>query len=177
MRLKPQYVFIIAVIGVLVIYFIGMSVLSSGKKAEAKPTESASGPPGVQVRLTPQTTRQVQVVMRGRTEAARSVVIRSETAGVVTAAPAAEGAFVKQGQVLCRLSVDARQASLDQARADREAGIRNRDFQVVGAGLWVGVVGHVSDLTVQHLAGDQSCLGRQAHAQHGRLSLRHVAHH
>ena len=117
MRLKPQYVFIIAVLGVLVVYFIGMSILSGGKKAEAKPTQTASGPPSVQVRLTPETTRQVQVVMRGRTEAARSVVIRSETAGVVAATPAAEGSFVKQGQVLCRLSVDARQASLDQARA------------------------------------------------------------
>ena len=117
MRLRPQYVFIIAVLGVLVIYFIGMAILSGGKKAEAKAPPPASGPPSVQVRLTPETIRQVQVAMRGRTEAARSVVIRSETAGVVAAVPAAEGSFVKQGQVLCRLSVDARQASLDQARA------------------------------------------------------------
>jgi multidrug efflux system membrane fusion protein len=55
--------------------------------------------------------------MRGRTEAARTVVVKSETAGVVAAVPAQEGAFVRQGQVLCRLAVDARQASLDQARA------------------------------------------------------------
>jgi multidrug efflux system membrane fusion protein len=45
------------------------------------------------------------------------VVVRSETAGVVAAVPAAEGSFVRQGQILCRLAVDARQASLDQARA------------------------------------------------------------
>ena len=117
MRLKPQYVFIIIVLGVLAVFFIGMSVLSGSKKAVAKPTAASSGPPSVQVKLTPQTVREVQVLMRGRTEAARSVVVRSETAGVVAAVPAAEGSFVKQGQVLCRLAVDARQASLDQARA------------------------------------------------------------
>jgi multidrug efflux system membrane fusion protein len=116
MRLKPQYVFILAVLGVLVVFFIVMSLFSGGKKAEAKATQT-SGPPSVQVKLTPEAVREVQVVMRGRTEAARSVVVRSETAGVVAAVPAAEGSFVKQGQVLCRLAVDARQASLDQAKA------------------------------------------------------------
>ncbi|HEX7945970.1 MAG TPA: efflux RND transporter periplasmic adaptor subunit [Phenylobacterium sp.] len=116
MRLKPQYVFILAVLGVVVVFFIVMSLASGGKKAEAKPTP-VSGPPSVQVELAPETVREVQVVMRGRTEAARTVVVRSETAGVVAAVPAAEGSFVKQGQVLCRLAVDARQASLDQARA------------------------------------------------------------
>jgi len=117
MRLKPQYVFIFAVLGVLVVFFIVMSLVSGGKKAEAKATPPANGPPSVQVKLTPQTVREVQVVMRGRTEAARSVIVRSETAGVVAAVPAAEGSFVKQGQVLCRLAVDARQATLDQAKA------------------------------------------------------------
>jgi len=117
MRLKPQYVFIIAVLAVLALLFIAGSLFNPGKKAEAKAVQGPSGPPSVQARLTPETVREVQVVMRGRTEAARSVVIRSETAGVVAAVPAAEGSFVKQGQLLCRLSVDARQASLDQARA------------------------------------------------------------
>jgi multidrug efflux system membrane fusion protein len=129
MRLKPQYVFIVAVLGVLVLYFISMSILGGGKKAEAKAPPPSNGPPSVQVRLTPQTVREVEVVMRGRTEAARSVVIRSETAGVVAATPAAEGSFVKQGQVLCRLSVDARQAALDQARAM----LKSRQLQREGA--------------------------------------------
>src|SRR5262245_10981349 len=107
MRLKPQYVFIVAVLGVLAIYFIGMSIFGGGRKAEAKAPPPSSGPPSVQVKLTPQTVREIQVVMRGRTEAARTVVVRSETAGVVAATPTAEGSFVKQGQVLCRLAVDA----------------------------------------------------------------------
>lgn len=116
MRLKPQYAFILAVVAVLAVYFIAMSVLGGHKKAEAK-TAPPSGPPTVQVRMTPESVRELDVTMRGRTEAARSVVIRSETAGVVAATPAVEGSFVKAGTVLCRLAVDARQATLDQARA------------------------------------------------------------
>src|SRR5690242_1243973 len=117
MRLRPQYVVIIAIIGVLVLFF-GINTLFGGNKtANAKAPPPASGPPSVQVKLTPPTLRQVEVVMRGRTEATRSVVLRSETAGVVAATPTAEGSAVRQGQVVCRLAVDARQASLDQARA------------------------------------------------------------
>jgi multidrug efflux system membrane fusion protein len=117
MRLKPQYVVIIAIVGVLLLFF-GINTLFGGDKtANAKAPATASGPPSVQVKLTPPTMREVQVIMRGRTEATRSVVVRSETAGVVAAVPATEGGVVRQGQVLCRLAVDARQASLDQARA------------------------------------------------------------
>lgn len=117
MRLKPQYVVIIAIVVVLVAYF-GIRSLFGGRggEAEAKPP-AANAMPSVQAKLTPESIREAQVVMRGRTEAARSVVVRSETAGVVAATPTPEGSFVRQGQVLCRLAVDARQASLDQARA------------------------------------------------------------
>jgi multidrug efflux system membrane fusion protein len=84
--------------------------------AQAKAAAPA-GPPSVQARLVPQVMRPYDVVVRGRTQATRTVVIRSETAGTVAAAPVLQGSFVKQGQVLCRLAVDARQASVDQARA------------------------------------------------------------
>ncbi|HEY9219705.1 MAG TPA: efflux RND transporter periplasmic adaptor subunit, partial [Phenylobacterium sp.] len=59
------------------------------------------------------------------TEAARSVIVRSETAGVVAATPTTEGRFVRRGEVLCRMEVDARKASLDQARA----ALRSRQLQ------------------------------------------------
>lgn len=119
MRLKSQHVFIIAVALILVVFFaLGSLFNNRGANrdtANAKP--APVGPQAVQVRITPETSRPVEVLLRGRTEAARTVVVRSETAGVVVAAPATEGSFVGQGQILCRLSVDARQASLDQTRA------------------------------------------------------------
>jgi multidrug efflux system membrane fusion protein len=58
------------------------------------------------------------VVLRGRTQATRSVLAKSETSGVVAETPVLQGTVVAKGALLCRLAVDARQASLDQARAN-----------------------------------------------------------
>ncbi len=115
MRMKPQYLFVIVAVALVAIFFI-VSSLFGGKKteAEAKPAPSL---PSVQAALTPETIRAYDVVLRGRTEAARTVVVRSETAGVVAQVPAREGSAVRKGDVLCRLAVDARQAGLDQAKA------------------------------------------------------------
>jgi multidrug efflux system membrane fusion protein len=119
MRLKPQYLFVIAVGAVVALYFIVRSVLGLGAPATAHTTANkpAAGPPTVQAKLIPEVERRYDVVIRGRTQATRTVVLRSETAGVVAAAPVLQGTYVKAGQVLCRLAVDARQASLDQAHA------------------------------------------------------------
>jgi len=116
MRMKAQYLFVIVAAGALALFFI-VGSLFGGKKpvAEAK---VAPALPSVQAVLTPEAIRQYDVVLRGRTESARTVVVRSETAGVVAQAPAREGSAVKQGDVLCKLAVDARQASLDQAKAN-----------------------------------------------------------
>ena len=85
MRLKPQYVFVIAVAAVVVMAFLIGSVFGGdGRKAAAKaPPTTAGGPPSVQVAIAPEQLRESQVVMRGRTEAARTVVVRAETAGAV----------------------------------------------------------------------------------------------
>ena len=125
MRLKPQYVFILVVAVLVALWFLTASVLGLGRPQDAKARAAPPGPPSVQVRLTNPIVRETQIQLRGRTEAARSVIVRSETAGIVAAAPVSEGAFVRQGQVLCRLSVDARQASLDQARAS----LKSRQLQ------------------------------------------------
>ena len=119
MRMKSQYVFVIAVAVVVALYFIVRSLLGAATphKAEAKATPPPAGPPSVQAMIVPEVVRPYDVVVRGRTQATRTVVIRSETAGVVAAAPVLQGTYVKAGQVLCRVSVDARQAALDQAKA------------------------------------------------------------
>jgi len=118
MRLRPQYVFVIAVIALVALYFVVRSAFGGhAEGTAAAKTTQASGPPSVQVKLVPEVERQYDVVVRGRTQATRSVVVRSETAGDVAQTPVLQGTAVKQGQVLCRLAVDARQAALDQALA------------------------------------------------------------
>jgi multidrug efflux system membrane fusion protein len=57
------------------------------------------------------------VIVRGRTEADRIVELRAETSGLVISQPLRKGAFVDQGDELCRLDPAARQATVQEARA------------------------------------------------------------
>ena len=125
MRLKSSHIFIIVVVGLLVLYF-GVRTIFGGEAEPAKAaTSETTNTPTVQIKVVPETVRPYAVQLRGRTEAARAVVVRAETAGVVAQTPAREGGVVRKGEVLCRLSVDARQATLDQARA----ALRSRELQ------------------------------------------------
>jgi membrane fusion protein, multidrug efflux system len=118
MRIKSSYLFVTVVAAAVLLYFIVGGLLASGKAdATARPAAKAAAAPTVQTVLTPEQAHPYAVTLHGRTEAARTVEVRSETSGVVAQAPAAEGAFVRRGAVLCRLAVDARQAALDEARA------------------------------------------------------------
>ncbi len=65
------------------------------------------------------------VVIRGRTEALRTVVVRAETVGTVVAVPAEEGGFVNKDDLLCELSMNARQARKREA----EANMRQRQLE------------------------------------------------
>ena len=58
-----------------------------------------------------------EIVVRGRTEAEKKVIVRAETAGVIIETPADLGARVHAGDILCKIGVDARQAQLAEARA------------------------------------------------------------
>lgn len=58
-----------------------------------------------------------EVILQGRTEAARSVDLRAEVRGPVEAVLAAKGVRVRQGQPILRLAVEDRRAQLDQSKA------------------------------------------------------------
>lgn len=119
MRFKASYVFAGGLLAAAALYFLIGTLFGGGgaKTDQAKASTAKPELPSVQAVLSPETLRAYSVTIRGRTEAARSVSVRSETAGAVSATPAVEGGFVRKGAVLCRLNVDARQAGLDQARA------------------------------------------------------------
>jgi multidrug efflux system membrane fusion protein len=57
------------------------------------------------------------VILRGRTEAARSVVVRAETNGAVISEPLRKGAYVNQGDLLCEIEPGTRSAAVDEAKA------------------------------------------------------------
>lgn len=78
------------------------------------------------------------VVVRGRTEALRRVVVRGEIKGKIAEIVAEKGARVKKGDILVRLEVNERQARLEEAKAlarqrqlefDAAERLRNKGFR------------------------------------------------
>ena len=115
MRLKSSHIFALAILGAVVLFFIIGTALNAGRKhtAEAKPAApAATALPSVQVARIAEAVHPYEVVIRGRTQAARVVQVRSETSGVVAGTPVLQGGFVHKGDVLCRLNVDARAAAV-----------------------------------------------------------------
>jgi multidrug efflux system membrane fusion protein len=77
--------------------------------------------PAVQVRRAHPVTHTIFANFKGRTEANRSVTVRSETAGSVETTPVREGQIVNTGALLCGLAVDSRAARIAEAEAAVEA--------------------------------------------------------
>ncbi|WP_428409955.1 efflux RND transporter periplasmic adaptor subunit [Hyphococcus sp.] len=102
-------------IALIVLYFLVRGLF--GGAPETAPDAAAAEEFTVVVdTISPEEWRD-QVVVRGRTKAERKVIVRAETSGVIADTPAALGSLVSEGDVLCRLNVDARQAQLAEARA------------------------------------------------------------
>ncbi|MFN3936972.1 MAG: efflux RND transporter periplasmic adaptor subunit [Gemmobacter sp.] len=70
------------------------------------------------------------VLLRGRTEAARHVELRAETSGRVVSDPLRRGAYVNEGDILCRIDAGTRPAALAEAQArlaEAELAARNAE--------------------------------------------------
>ena len=121
MRIRPQYLVAAGILAVFALYFLVSALTGQGGSRKAEASTPKPETPLVQASLIAPEIRPYVVVVRGRTEAFRLVSVRSETSGVIASTPVREGSFVKAGQVLCKLNVDARQAALDQAKANMRA--------------------------------------------------------
>ncbi len=128
MQIKRSYLIAGSILGVVLAFFVIGTVLRAlapKPKTEASATAAKAEDPLVKVAVIAEVMRPYTVSVRGRTDANKTVIVRSETAGPVASTPAREGSFVPKGTILCRLSVDARQASVDQARAN----LKSRQLQ------------------------------------------------
>ena len=61
--------------------------------------------------------KQSNVLIQGRTESSRNVKVASETNGIIREILVKKGEFVEKDQILCKLSIDSREAKLDEAKA------------------------------------------------------------
>lgn len=77
--------------------------------------------PTVQVRRITASEHPNVLELYGQTRANREVALKAETMGLVAQIFVAEGDRVKQGQTICRQDLNARQAQVDQAKANLRA--------------------------------------------------------
>ena len=117
MKVKRSYIGAAAIVGVLGLWLLSGVFVST--EPEAGDTAAVIEQPLTNVRATVLDARPYisTVVIRGRTEAIRKVDLRSEIDAQVVALPVEKGGRVKKGDIVCRLSVDDRQARLDEAEA------------------------------------------------------------
>jgi len=83
--------------------------------------EANSQKPTVQVRSVTAQNHDNILQLYGQSAASREVNVKAETAGLIVSTPIAEGRVVTKGTTLCRQDIDARQAMLDQAIANKRA--------------------------------------------------------
>ncbi len=101
--------------------FLGADPAEEAAPEEAAATQSgeADAPETVGVVAIRSSAREIDsaVILRGQTEADRQVELRAETTGQIVSPPLRKGAFVEEGEELCRLDPGTRQASLAEAEA------------------------------------------------------------
>lgn len=120
MVLKKSYLFA-SVITVLVIAWVLSGQFGTAEveteEAAAAHTTVGSSLPHVQAKVFTAKTKTTEVLIRGKTEAVRKVQVRTEADGAVVRTPFEKGANVKEGDILCELSLNARDARMAEAEA------------------------------------------------------------
>lgn len=128
MKINKSYLFAIgAFIAIALWFWYNSGRVDNSSASSNSAAEQSTITPTVVVETREAQEHQNGYKLYGRTEANREVSIKAETAGLVIATPLKEGRRVKRGTTLCRQDVDARQANLEQARANLEA--RKLDYQ------------------------------------------------
>lgn len=115
---------------ILLSLWLASGYLGSDKKTAISPTPA---PPRsliqkVRVRVPEAQRISQEIVLYGRTEPARAVILRAEVEGRVVALGAAEGAAVRKGDLVAQLDERDRQARLAEARAT----LKQREFEYTG---------------------------------------------
>jgi membrane fusion protein, multidrug efflux system len=117
MRISPWWFSLAVVAGVSGWMASGLFSHHGAGSADAAPAPEA--PPLAKVRVIQLSAepKPIELVVQGRTAAARKVEIKAETVGKVAEIGAERGARVRKGQLIARLATDDRQARLEEAQA------------------------------------------------------------
>lgn len=123
--MKSTYVAAFAVAALFVLWLLSGQLDDEGVREpapslaqgrDAMLAEVQDAPVRVRARVLAARPQTDDLVVRGRTEADRSVTVRAETSGRIVELPVDKGDRVAAGDLLCRIAVDTREARLAEAR-------------------------------------------------------------
>lgn len=100
--------------------YVGGSEETPAPEVEAvavAPVENAQRVVSVVVKTSVAQNIDSAVLLRGRTEAARQVLIQAETSGLIVSEPLRKGQFVEKGELMCEIGAGTRLAALAEAEA------------------------------------------------------------
>lgn len=117
MKLNTSYVISGLAAIVIALWFLLNSGQDSNDGNGARAKTADAPPPQVVTKFITSSLHPNTLRLYGRSEPNREVSVKAETAGIVVSTPIREGTTVTRGVTLCKQDVDARQARLDQARA------------------------------------------------------------
>jgi len=120
MRIRGSFVIAVAIAALVTLWMASGAVQGdqSGGGGQNE-TESASENALTSVRVATITAqpRDASLTIRGRTEALRKVTLRAETQGSITELPIERGQHVAEGDIVCQIAVNDREARVEEARA------------------------------------------------------------
>ncbi len=120
MRIQGSIVIAFAFAGIIVLWMVSgvlRSETNPGDSDTQTELESASDLIAVRVANLTAEPRDASLTIRGRTEALRKVTLRSETQGIIANMPVERGAMVAEGEIICEIAINDREARLEEARA------------------------------------------------------------
>lgn len=117
MKVRKSYVWAGAITAAIAGWLASGEIVSRMTPAPDGPDEAALALFRVEVETRTATVRRPEIVIRGRTEAFRTVDVRARTAGIVETVAHREGDRVRAGDLLCRLDLGSRPAKLAQEKA------------------------------------------------------------
>ena len=124
MRLRRSYVLALIIAAIISAWILsgqignGDSTVAEQSSAGASASAATENKtPHVRARVFHAQPRRSVLTIRGRTEALRTVEIRAETSGTIVDLPVEKGAHVQKGDLICRLSLNARDAQMAEAEA------------------------------------------------------------
>jgi len=121
MRPIPIILALIVCASIAGFIFKGGNIIEQPENAVTSDQQTEAFPP-VSVLVLKSTAQTVTngIILRGRTEAFRQIVVLAETSGKVISKPLRKGTLVTEGQLMCELEVGTKSADLSEAKARLE---------------------------------------------------------